>query len=107
MGGSFGLFPNLLRQIFGKQSTALYGVLFTANGMASLAIISLIFSPIGDSYFILFYIFGVVCFIAVCILLFCFKQYRFEPDWAEVFKGDTRFQEDLVRDSQKSAHKIK
>ena len=91
MGGSFGLFPNLLRQIFGKQSTALYGVLFTANGMASLAIISLIFSPIGDKYFILFYIFGVVCFIAVCITLFCFKQYRFEPDWAEVFKGDTRF----------------
>jgi len=63
-------------------------VLFTGTGIASLAIVGLIFSPVGSSYFLLFYIFGTVCMVALAILLFCFKQFRFEPDWPDIFIED-------------------
>mmetsp|Transcript_28008 Transcript_28008/g.37392 ORF Transcript_28008/g.37392 Transcript_28008/m.37392 type:complete len:189 (-) Transcript_28008:287-853(-) len=91
IGGHFALFPNLLKQIFGKQATVLYGVLFTGTGLASLAIVGLIFSPLGDHYYSLFYLFGIVCSFALGILIFCFKQTRFEPDWPSIFINDQQY----------------
>jgi fucose permease len=84
IGGHFALFPNVLKQVFGKQATGLYGVMFTGTGLGSLFIVGLIFSPIGKSYHILFYIFGTLSVISLVILTFFFKQRRFEPDWPSI-----------------------
>lgn len=81
IGGHFALFPNVLKQIYGKQATALYGFLFTGTGLASLIIVGLVVSPFGHSYTVLFYLFGLLSFFALVILVFLFKQQRYEPDW--------------------------
>ena len=88
VGGHFALFPNVLKQVFGKQATVLYGVMSTGTGIASVFIIGLIFSPVGDSYQIMFYIFGTQSIFALIILILLYEQKRFEPEWATVFLED-------------------
>ena len=88
IGGHFALFPNVLKRIYGKQATVLYGVLFTGTGLASLTIVGLLFTPISDQYDILYYFFGCLQFVALLILLFCYKESRFEPDWVDILGED-------------------
>ena len=85
IGGHFALFPNVLKQVFGKQATFLYGICFTGTGIASLLIIMLVLSPVGQSYYVLFYIFGTLSLVSLLILTFSFKMTRFEPDWPSIF----------------------
>ena len=73
IGGHFAIFPNVLKQIYGKQATVLYGVLFTGTGIASLMIIGLVLSPIGSDYIALFYLFGAFSLLAFAILLLLFE----------------------------------
>ena len=86
IGGHFALFPNILKQIFGKQATFLYGVMFTGTGLASLIIVGLLFTPLGDKYIILYYCFGILQIFAMFMNLFVFKQIKFEPDWNAIFE---------------------
>lgn len=95
IGGHFALFPNLLKQIYGKQATVLYGVLFTGTGLASLFIVGLVLSPYGQSYYLLFYLFGALSLCSLVILTFFFKQARFEPDWQAIFLSDAEYQEEF------------
>ena len=95
IGGHFALFPNLLKQIYGKQATVLYGVLFTGTGLASLFIVGLVLSPYGQSYYLLFYLFGTLSLCSLGILTFLFKQSRFEPDWQAIFLSDAEYQEEF------------
>ena len=62
--------------------------MFTGTGIGSLFIVGLIFSPIGKSYHILFYIFGTLSVLSLVILTFFFKQKRFEPDWPTILLDD-------------------
>ena len=48
IGAHFALFPNLLKQIYGKQATPLYGVMMTGTGLTSVLIVGLILSPVGS-----------------------------------------------------------
>ena len=98
IGGHFALFPNILKQMFGKQATLLYGVLFTGTGLASLLIIGLVLSPIGQNYIALFYLFGAFSVLALVILCFIYEQRRFEPDWPLIFAdsiGESQSKESL------------
>ena len=85
VGGHFALFPNIIRQIFGKQATFLYGWCFTGTGIASLMIEALILSKFGSDYIAMFLITGSGSLVAFVILLLMFDQRRFEPDWSGIF----------------------
>ncbi len=63
--------------MYGRQATVLYGVLFTGTGLASLFIVTLVLSPLGQAYYVHFYIFGLLSAIALSINIFFFKQSRF------------------------------
>ena len=97
--------------MFGKQATVLYGVMFTGTGIASVFTITLIFSPIGDYYQVMFYIFGTLSILALVILIFLFEQKRFEPDWATVLVEDPesptgRFEDKPSPDDQKNLKSV-
>ena len=77
----------------------MYGVLFTGTGLASLLTVGLVLSPIGDSYIILFYLFGLLSVVALLILVFLFRQERFEPDWQAVFQKENDTMAAGLRDS--------
>ena len=89
IGGHFALFPNVLKQIFGKQATFLYGIMFTGTGLASLTIVGLVFSPLGSLYQVMFYIFGCFSLLSMGILVFFFEQNRYEPDWPSILEQET------------------
>lgn len=89
IGGHFALFPNVLKQVFGKQATFLYGIMFTGTGLASLTIVGLVFSPLGGLYHVMFYIFGLFSIFSMCILVFAFEQKRYEPDWPSILAAET------------------
>ena len=72
VGGHFALFPNIIRQIYGKQATFLYGWCFTGTGIASLMIEVLILSRFGDDYLTMFLLTGSGSLIAFAILLTLF-----------------------------------
>ena len=96
IGGHFALFPNVLKQVFGKQATVLYGFLFTGTGLSSLVIVSLILTPIGKHYHIMFYIFGMFSIISLVILIFFYKTTRFEPDWSAIFVPENNNKSDAA-----------
>ena len=81
VGGHFALFPNIIRQIFGKQATFLYGWCFTGTGLASLIIEVLTLSSIGDEFQVMFLVTGFGSLISLTLLLTLFDQRRFEPNW--------------------------
>lgn len=68
-GGSFTLVPNILKRIYGKHATELYGYLFSFNSTASLILIFVLRTPIKDDYYVLFGI-GAVMSITAGLLLF-------------------------------------
>ena len=84
IGGHFALFPNVLKQMYGKQATVLYGLCFTGTGLASILIVGLVLSPVGQHYYELFYLFAFLSACSLAMLLFVFKQTRFEPDWVKI-----------------------
>ena len=85
VGGHFALFPNIIRQIYGKHATALYGWCFTSTGMASMLIEALILSPAGNRFILMFYITGGFTVISFIMLIFVFDSKRFVPDWVKIF----------------------
>ena len=70
VGGHFALFPNIIRQIYGKQATALYGWCFTSTGLASVLIELLILSPAGNEFILMFFITGGFSVVSLLMLLF-------------------------------------
>ena len=86
VGGHFALFPNILRQIYGKQATQLYGWCFTATGIASILIEILIVSSIGSNYMLMFALMGSGSVVAFLLLIFVFDQKRFQPNWVLIFR---------------------
>ena len=90
VGGHFALFPNILRQIYGKQATFLYGWCMTGTGIASLLIEVLTLSSFGEEYLIMFFIMGSGSLVSMILLLFCFEQKRFEPDWSRIFEEESK-----------------
>ena len=89
IGGHFALFPNVLKQVFGKQATVLYGLLFTGTGLSSVFIVGLILTPVGKHYIVMFYIFGLFSVLSLIILIFFYRSTRFEPDWSAIFIPET------------------
>ena len=73
VGGHFALFPNVVRQIYGRQATFLYGWMMTGTGIASLLIEILTLSQFGDEYLIMFFITGAGSLISMMILMFVFE----------------------------------
>ena len=84
--------------MYGKQATVLYGVLFTGTGMASLVIVGLVLSPFGESYYLLFYLFGALSLISLIILVFFFKQSRYVPDWEAILLVDDESEDSDLSD---------
>ena len=101
IGGHFALFPNVLKQVFGKQATVLYGLLFTGTGLSSVFIVGLILTPVGKHYIVMFYIFGLFSVLSLIILIFFYRSTRFEPDWSAIFIPDTNKSENF---SQRSSY---
>ena len=66
-----------------------YGILFTGTGIASLLMIGLVLSPLGDNYIMLFFFFSLCSVAALLILVFMFEQKRFEPDWSLILEDTT------------------
>ena len=73
VGGHFALFPNVVRQIYGRQATFLYGWMMTGTGIASLLIEVLTLSRFGDEYLIMFFITGAGSLVSMMILMFVFE----------------------------------
>ena len=85
VGGHFALFPNIIRQIYGKHACALYGWCFTGTGIASLFIEILVLSKLGPHYILMFSVTGAGSVISLAILILAFDDTRFEPDWVAIF----------------------
>ena len=88
IGGHFALFPNVVKQIFGKNATSLYGVMMTGTGLSSVMIVGLVLSPVGTHYYTMFYISGFLSALSMVCLLVLFKQTRFKPDWELIFHNE-------------------
>ena len=73
VGGHFALFPNVVRQIYGRQATFLYGWMMTGTGIASLLIEVLTLSRFGEEYLIMFFITGAGSLVSMMILMFVFE----------------------------------
>ena len=73
VGRHFALFPNIVRQVYGKQATFLYGWMMTGTGIASIFIAVLTLSRFGDNYLVMFYITGAGSLVSMVILIFVFE----------------------------------
>lgn len=73
-GASFALMPNVLKSIYGKHATELYGYLFSFNATASLIFLAMSRSPLGTMYYWMYGI-GSTCSILAGVLLFT----KFDP----------------------------
>lgn len=67
-GGHFTIIPNILKIIYGKHATEVYGIVFCYIGVASTMMIGLLRTPLGTDY-IWFWGFGSCMSIVAFILL--------------------------------------
>ena len=81
VGGHYAIFPNVMRQIYGKQASGLYGLCFIGTGIAALILEVFILSPLGSEFILLFSITGAASVISAILLIFVFDGSRFKPDW--------------------------
>ena len=107
IGGQSALFPNVLKQIFGKQATFLYGVMFTGTGVANLTIVGLVFSPLGSLYQVMFYIFGCFSMLSMGILVFLFDQKRYEPEWPSILEQEETEEDDSEEQLEEKEEDLK
>lgn len=80
-GGHFTLLPNVLRKIYGENSTGLYGLIFSYTGICSILMIVLQGEFLGDtskSYNAFFYFIGGLSCVSLLLLLTLFKEEKFQ-----------------------------
>ena len=68
--------PNAVRTIYGDSATAVYGIIFSFTGTANLLILFLVPTDLGQEYGTVFKLSGVLCLIALFMLIFCLKEER-------------------------------
>jgi len=80
--GHFTLIPNILKCIYGKQATSLYGVAFSYVGITCLIMVFMLPTALGHDYIIFWMVTGFMSITALLMLMFLFKQEKFK-----VFRG--------------------
>ena len=75
-GGHFTLVPNILKKIFGRQATSLYGVAFSYTGLTSLIMIGLL-QTFAENYLLFYYISAVFSMTALILLYLKFDEAPF------------------------------
>ena len=69
--------PNILKIIYGKHATQMYGFAFAYVGVCAFLMVFLLMSPLGHEY-IYFWIVGGCCsFVSLMMLIFLFNQDKF------------------------------
>lgn len=84
-GGHFTLVPNVLKIIYGKQATQLYGLLFSYLGVCSIVMLLLLKSPLDEMYIWFWFLGGCMSIVALLILVTVFKQDKFERKERDTF----------------------
>ena len=78
-GGHFTLVPNILKKIFGRQATSLYGVAFSYTGLTSLLMIGLL-EAFAESYLLFYALTAVFSLLSLLLLHRSFSEVPFTPD---------------------------
>lgn len=79
-GGHFTIVPNTVKKIFGDQATSLYGIILTYTGFASLTLIALLETELGQRYLLFYLLTGGCSLVALILLLIAFDESRFVYD---------------------------
>ena len=78
-GAHFTLVPNILKKIFGRQATSLYGIAFSYTGLASVLILVLL-ERYPTEYLMFFALSAILSFLALLVLLIRFNEEPWQPD---------------------------
>ena len=78
-GGHFTLVPNILKKIFGRQATSLYGVAFSYTGLTSLIMIGLL-QAFAANYLLFYWVTALFSTLALVILHWKFSEVPFVQD---------------------------
>jgi hypothetical protein len=70
--------PNILKIIYGKHATALYGVAFSYTGICSTLLLFLLMTDLGREYIWLWFLGGCLSVISLISLFTLFKQEKFK-----------------------------
>lgn len=76
-GGHFTLFPNILKIIYGKHATRMYGVLYSYCAVTSLLMIYLLQTDLGQAYIWFWVLGGCLSIISLVELNLFFNQEKF------------------------------
>lgn len=88
--GHFTLVPNILKKIYGKRATTLYGVAFSFTGLCSLMIVGLLTTHFGHEYIKFWFFTGGMSGISLILLLTLFSEEKFRiRTKAEIFDDQT------------------
>ena len=78
-GGHFTLVPNILKKVFGRQATSLYGVAFSYTGLTSVLILVLL-EYFPTKYLTFFSMSAVFSLISLILLYKRFDENPWQPD---------------------------
>ena len=78
-GGHFTLVPNILKKIFGRQATSLYGIAFSYTGLTSLLMIGLL-EAFAENYLLFYFLTALFSTLALVLLHRNFSEVPFTPD---------------------------
>ena len=82
-GAHFTLVPNILKKIFGRQATSLYGIAFSYTGLASVLILVLL-EIYPTDYLMFFALSAILSLLALLVLLIRFDEEPWYPDRKEL-----------------------
>ena len=78
-GGHFTLVPNILKKLFGRQATSLYGIAFSYTGLTSLVMIGLL-EAFAENYLLFYAITALSSLSALILLHWKFREVPVAPD---------------------------
>jgi hypothetical protein len=73
------LVPNIIKIIYGKHATVVYGVLFTYTGFSSTVVLILLRTSLATEYLYLWGSTGMLSCISLVMLFTIFDQKKFPP----------------------------
>lgn len=76
-GGHFTLVPNILKIIYGKHATSLYGVVFVYTGLCGTLMIGILRTQLSHEYIVFWMLTGGLSICSFIILLLVFNQKKF------------------------------
>lgn len=76
-GGHFTMIPNILKIIYGKHATTMYGVAFSYSGFCSLLLLFVLPTKLGHDYIWFWFFGGCLSCVSLFLLTLLFNQEKF------------------------------